>query len=66
MGTEYKVHCRHCGTETALPRRGGYGKFDTESRYLHIETEIPIRCPRCLHRLNNSTEEFRSQIKRVG
>lgn len=66
MGTIYKIRCEHCGTETDLPRRGGYGKFQSTSDWLHIETDLPIRCPGCLHRLNTSQEAFRRQVVCVG
>ncbi len=66
MNTTYKIRCRNCGTLTDLPRRGGYGKFDSERSLLHIETQIPIRCPHCLGRLNETAEEFREQVLQVG
>lgn len=65
MGTIYKVRCAYCGTETDLPRRGGYGKFHATSDWLHVETDIPIRCPGCLHRLNTTQEDFQRQVEVV-
>lgn len=66
MGTIYKIRCARCGAETELPRRGGYGKFRAAGDWPHIETDLPIRCPGCLHRLNASQEEFRRQVVCVG
>ncbi len=31
----------------------------------YIETEAPIRCPACSHRLNTSEEEFNAQVQTV-
>ena len=66
METMYKVRCKYCGTETELPRRGGFGKFQTTNLWQHIELDIPIRCPGCMHRLNASAEAFRSQVEQVA
>ncbi len=65
MNTSYKVRCRNCGTLTDLPRRGGYGKFGIENGWHCIETQIPIRCPHCLGRLNETAQGFREQVFRA-
>lgn len=66
MKATYKVRCRNCGTETELTRRGGYGKFGAKNSWHCIETQIPIRCPHCLGRLNDTAEEFQEQVLRVA
>ncbi len=62
MNEYLKIRCRRCGQETLLRAYGGYGKFGSKSRPAYIETEIPIRCPHCLMRLNRSAEAFRAQM----
>ncbi len=61
MDANYKLRCRHCGSEVAMSYRV-YNKSASKSSTRHLETEIPIRCPHCLRRLNQSEEIFRSQI----
>jgi hypothetical protein len=41
---------------------GFMGKYDCEDGFCHIETENAIRCPHCMKKLNNTEEEFKSQI----
>ena len=61
MGTTIK--CKHCGTEFMyLTGFGFMGRHDCEDGFCHIETENAIRCPQCMKRLNNTTEEFEEQI----
>lgn len=64
MGTTYKIRCKHCGARfdhrieyrygSRQPLSGGSG---------YVETERPMRCPACLHKLNASTEEFNEQVE---
>lgn len=64
MGTAYKIRCRHCGTQFdhyignnygILPACVGCGEY--------VETEMPIRCPACRHKLNATQEEFNEQVE---
>lgn len=62
MRTTYKIRCNHCG--------GVFGDFTNHhqnigvmSTNIHIEIELPIRCPLCKGRINRSTEEFQQQIE---
>lgn len=60
-----QVICPRCGTKSEVKcwpgytKRGGAGASEE-----CIETEIPIRCPHCLMRLNGSAEEFSGRIER--
>ena len=62
MNANHKLCCRHCGTEIEILNRTAYNKRGRAKGSAYIETEIAIRCPHCLHRLNQSEEIFRSQI----
>ncbi|MDE5637717.1 MAG: hypothetical protein K2J51_00675 [Alistipes sp.] len=71
MGTAYKIKCRHCGAQFDHYTDSGYGVLqpcvgcgDTYADG-YVETEIPIRCPACLHRLNTTPEDFRRQVETV-
>lgn len=66
MRTNYKVRCPQCGSETELKRRTRFGGVAKEGFSGYIETEIPIRCPHCLGRLNRTEEQFRRQLFEVG
>ncbi|MEG2370319.1 MAG: hypothetical protein RSB23_04060 [Alistipes sp.] len=64
MGTAYKIKCRHCGAQfdhyvganyDMLPLCVGCGEY--------VETEMPIRCPACLKKLNTSQKEFNNSIE---
>ncbi|MFI3301581.1 MAG: hypothetical protein SNH35_05185 [Rikenellaceae bacterium] len=67
MGTFYKISCKHCGAQFdhygdnsygVLPRCVGCGED-------HIETQMAIRCPGCMRRLNNTEQEFKEQVQEV-
>jgi len=69
MGTTYKIRCRRCGAQFdscagtgALHPCTGSGGTYADS---YVETEIPIRCPNCMHRLNATQEEFMRQVETV-
>ncbi len=62
MGTIYKSTLRPLRRRNRPAAPRGYGKFHPTSDWLHVETELPIRCPECLHRLNVSQEEFSRQV----
>lgn len=64
MRGTYKIRCNHCG--------GLFGSFENHhsnsriiSANIHIETELPIRCPLCRGRINNSLKEFIEQIETI-
>lgn len=63
MEAKYKVRCPQCGSETELRRRSRVAQGAGAGC---IETEIPIRCPHCLGRLNRTEEQFRRQLFEVG
>ncbi len=67
MGILYKIRCEHCGAEFdhyayndygVLPKCVGCGDC--------VETELPMRCPACQHRLNTTQQEFNRQVKVVS
>lgn len=65
MGLNYIINCSHCGSrteyKTALPRSASM--VDAANIYSNIDTECAIRCPKCRARLNNSANEFFSQVQ---
>lgn len=63
MGTTCKIRCKHCGAQLDHPApRGLFGPAPA-AHIAYIETEMPMRCPVCHHRLNPSVEEFRTQVE---
>ena len=63
MGTSYKIRCKHCNTEFMHYEGNDYGAIrECVGCECHIETEVPMRCPSCLKRINDTEEEFRRQI----
>ena len=62
MGTGQTIKCKHCGREFINLTGLGLMGFDIKNRINHIETEVAIRCPQCMKRLNNTAEEFNDQI----
>lgn len=56
------IRCKHCGTEFINLTGFGFMGFNRNKGFYHIETEIAMRCPQCMKRINNSAEEFNSQI----
>ncbi|MBR2351372.1 MAG: hypothetical protein IKA70_00350 [Alistipes sp.] len=63
MGMGQTIRCRHCGTEfICLTGHEFMGQFDCSEGFCRVETEISIRCPQCMKRLNNSEREFNEQI----
>ena len=66
MGTAYKIRCKYCGTQFDHYYGNDYG---TTIRCVgcgdHVETETAIRCPSCRRRINDTPEEFNSQVEVV-
>ena len=66
MGIAYQIRCRHCGAEFNYSQDESMGMLPRclgcES---YVETESPIRCPACSHRLNTSQDEFNAQVQTV-
>ena len=56
MGTAYKIKCKHCGTEFQHSASACYGLYQecAGCGSSVVETDIPIRCPSCLHVLNRT------------
>lgn len=64
MGTAYKIRCKHCGTQFDHYADSGYGALQPcVGCGEYVETELPIRCPACLHKLNATQEEFNKQVE---
>ncbi len=63
MGTTCKIRCKHCGAQLDHPTLQYTVSHPTRERASYIETEHPMRCPACHHRLNSSPEEFRAQVE---
>ncbi len=67
MEKGYQVRCPRCGGKSEVKSSFGYGRYEEERvKGGYIETQMPIRCPHCLMRLNLSAEEFRGQMERKG
>lgn len=66
MGTMYKIRCRHCGTQFVqnVNNISGIAALCAGSD-CHIETEVAMRCPTCMKRLNTTEQEFRRQVETV-
>ena len=67
MGTAYKIKCKHCGTEFQHSASACYGLYQecVGCGSSVVETDIPIRCPSCLHVLNRTEQEFNEQVEVV-
>lgn len=66
MGTSYKIRCMHCGTEFLHVASGDFGAVRScVGCECHIETDVAIRCPSCMQRLNRTEEEFNQQVETV-
>lgn len=63
MGTTCKIRCKHCGARFDNLTRSLFGLRPSDLGCGYVETEIPIRCPVCRGRLNDSQEEFDAQIE---
>lgn len=64
MGTAYKIRCKHCGTRFDHYLGAGYGLLPAcVGCGEYVETEMPIRCPACRHKLNATQEEFNEQVE---
>lgn len=63
MGTTCKIRCKHCGAQLDHPSLYYAVVTPTSERASYIETELPMRCPICHHRLNLTPEEFRAQVE---
>ena len=59
MGTAYKIKCKHCGTEFQHSASACYGLYQecVGCGSSVVETDIPIRCPSCLHVLNRTEQD---------
>ena len=67
MGTAYKIKCKQCGTELQHSASACYGLYQecVGCGSSVVETDIPIRCPSCLHVLNRTEQEFNEQVEVV-
>ena len=64
MGTLYKIKCKHCGAQFDHYIYGERGVLQRAVACADfVETDIAIRCPHCLRRMNNSQEEFNEQVE---
>lgn len=64
MGTAYKVRCKHCGTQFDHYTAAGYGLMPAcVGCGEYVETQMAIRCPGCLRKLNDSQQEFNEQVE---
>ena len=67
MGTALKIRCKHCGAQFNHSGVAGHGFLPTfigQAEDLgHSETQMAMRCPNCMRRLNNTIEEFYEQIE---
>lgn len=64
MGTLYKIRCKRCGAQFDHYANGDYGLLRLcVGCGEYVETEMPIRCPACLHKLNATAEEFNAQVE---
>lgn len=64
MGTTCKIRCKHCGAQLDLDALTHRGTAPAQAVHLgYIETEMPIRCPACLGRMNGTHEEFSRQVE---
>ncbi|MBO5772071.1 MAG: hypothetical protein J6R09_05490 [Alistipes sp.] len=63
MGASYTIRCKHCNTEFLHIAGNDFGAIRScVGCECHVETEVAIRCPACMRRINNTEEEFNSQI----
>ncbi len=64
MGVHYTIDCNHCGghTEYMIMTNGRTPRSQQRVGQMHIDTECAMRCPVCRARLNNTEEEFYSQV----
>lgn len=66
MAIMYKIKCRHCGMEFQHFASADYGTLRAcVGCECHVETQMAIRCPGCLRKLNNTQEEFNSQVETI-
>jgi len=68
MGTAYRIKCKHCGTELRHSASAGCGLYPKSAGCggpSIVETDLPIRCPACLHVLNRTEREFNEQVEVV-
>ena len=64
MSVGYQIKCEHCGTEVMhLAVGSAYAARMHAGGECHIETDVAIRCPSCMHRLNSTKEVFERQVK---
>ena len=64
MGTAYRIHCAHCGTQFEQTSPCSFGlPAPSAGCGDYVETQTAIRCPVCLKRLNASQEVFRRQVE---
>ena len=62
-----KSSAEHCGTEFQHSASACYGLYQecVGCGSSVVETDIPIRCPSCLHVLNRTEQEFNEQVEVV-
>ncbi|MFI3277651.1 MAG: hypothetical protein SNH13_00525 [Rikenellaceae bacterium] len=66
MGTAYKLKCRYCGAHYDHFGDGDSGASTTSLKErCYIETQVAIRCPCCMRRLNATEQDFHTNIKVV-
>jgi len=64
MGTNYKIRCSRCGSRFDLHIGFGLGtRFPLAGSRAYVVTEKPMRCPACMHPLNDSVEAFNEQVE---
>ena len=57
------IRCKHCGAEFVMMTTFGLMKgINRAIGFRHVETEMAIRCPQCMKRLNNTQEEFEEMV----
>ncbi len=64
MSVGYQIKCEHCGAEVMHLTVGNSHTARTSAKgEYHIETDVAIRCPSCMHRLNSTKEGYERQVK---
>ena len=65
MRTKCTIRCSRCGTSLEI-NLGSYLPLTDANYGGYVETELPMRCPACLHLLNATAEAFRAQVEWSG
>lgn len=64
MGRAYTVKCKHCGTQFDHYTGTDWGRLQMcVGCETYVETQMPIRCPNCMKRLNSTQQEFNEQVE---